>query len=386
MRVSPLISPSVMKPILSFFITCAALILCLTLTTPGTRAQQQAPPPPPPPPARPTPPPPTLNKTTDGQEVDDGETLEFKTSLVNLQVRVIDRQNRPINDVRKEDFRVFEDGQPQSIEFFSTEEVPISYGIVVDNSGSLRQQLEKVIAAGRTIVESNKQGDETFLIRFTDSSRINLDQEWTSDKTVLQEKLDDLYPDSGQTAVYDAVNLAAEYATERRKGEDPTDRRRRALIIVTDGEERNSVTTEKELFARLRESDVQIFIIGFTGDLDEQDGGIIKKSSRSKATNLINKLATETGGRAFFPNSVNELPQIAEQITRDLRTQFIVSYNPTNKRRDGTFRRVRVALADDSRGKRIAVTRPGYTAPNEAAASSTTGQRPRALTTPPKNN
>ncbi len=329
-----------------------------------------------------------LNTTTEGQEIDDGATIEFNTSLVTLQVRVIDRQNRPINDVRKDDFRVFEDGQPQSIEFFSTEEVPISYGIVVDNSGSLRQQLEKVIAAGRTIVESNKQGDETFLIRFTDSSRINLDQEWTSDKTVLQEKLDDLFPDSGQTAVYDAVNLAAEYATERRKGEDPNDRRRRALIIVTDGEERNSVTTEKELFARLRESDVQIFIIGFTGDLEEQDGGIIKKSTRSKATNLINKLATETGGRAFFPNSVSELPAIADQITRDLRTQFIVSYNPTNKRRDGTFRRVRVALADDSRaGKRIAITRPGYTAPNDTAAttSSTTGERPRTLT-PAKNN
>ncbi len=357
---------------LKTLIITLAFLLMMCAAHPAS-AQQASPPPPPPPLLRQQPTTsPAATPTPENQqgiEVDEDDTIEVKTSLVNLQVRVIDRQNRPINTVRKDEIRVFEDGIPQTIEFFSTEEVPISYGLVIDNSGSLRTQLDNVIAAGKTIVNSNKPGDENFLIRFTHSDNIELEQPWTSSTEAINDALDDLFINPGQTSIRDAVYLAADYASERRKGED-NDRRRRALILVTDGEERGSTYSEEKLFARLRESDVQIFVIGLVNDLDDQKEGIIRKSDRAKAVNLINKLATETGGRAFFPNSLAELPQIAEQITRDLRTQYVVSYNPTNKRRDGTYRRIRVAIANDDAGKnkRIALTRAGYNAPSDNAA------------------
>ncbi|HEY3042216.1 MAG TPA: VWA domain-containing protein, partial [Pyrinomonadaceae bacterium] len=147
-----------------------------------------------------------------------------------------------------------------------------------------------------------------------------------------------------------------------KKGDD-SDRRRRALIVITDGEDRASFYSQEKLFARLREEDVQIYVIGFINELDKE-GGFIRKSPREKAINLINKLASETGGRAFFPESLSELPRIASEIVRDLRTQYVLAYNPTNKLRDGSFRSIKVAVDEaSSRDKRIALTRSGRIAP-----------------------
>ena len=295
-------------------------------------------------------------------EIDEGSTIIVNTELVTLNVRVIDRNNRPIDNVRESDFHVFEDGVPQPIESFTREEVPISYGLAVDTSGSLRSQLQAVIDAGKTIINSNKTGDETFLVRFISSDKIETVQDFTPNKDLLMDGLDSLYVEGGQTAIIDAVYLSAERVAEYKKGDD-NDRRRRALIVITDGEDRNSFYKEPQLFQRLREEDVQIYVIGFVNELD-RDSGFIRKSSRDKAVSLINKLATETGGRAFFPQSISELPQIAGEIVRDLRTQYVLSYNPTNKLRDGTFRAIRVAVDEaSSKDKRIALTRNGRIAP-----------------------
>ena len=252
----------------------------------------------------------------------------------------------------------------QPIESFTREEVPISYGLAVDTSGSLRAQLTSVIDAGKTIINSNKQGDETFLVRFISSDKIETVQDFTANKDALLEGIDGFYVEGGQTAVIDAVYLTAEHVAEYRRG-DVNDRRRRALIVITDGEDRDSFYKQDQLFARLREEDVQIFVIGFVNELDT-DAGFIRKSSRDKAVNLINKLATETGGRAFFPTSITELPQIANEIIRDLRTQYVIAYNPTNKTPDGTFRSIRVSVDQPSGGeKRIALTRNGRIARRE---------------------
>ncbi|MEO7970663.1 MAG: VWA domain-containing protein [bacterium] len=295
-------------------------------------------------------------------EIDEGSTIVVNTELVTLNVRVIDRNNRPIDNVRQNEFHVFEDGVPQPIETFSREEVPISYGLAVDTSGSLRSQLQAVIDAGKSIINSNKSGDETFLVRFISSDKIETVQDFTPNKDLLMDGLDSLYVEGGQTAVIDAVYLSSERVAEYKKGDD-NDRRRRALIVITDGEDRNSFYKEPQLFQRLREEDVQIYVIGFVNELDK-DAGFIRKSPRDKAVALINRLATETGGRAFFPQSISELPQIANEIVRDLRTQYVLSYNPTNKLRDGTFRAIRVAVDDaSSRDKRIALTRNGRTVP-----------------------
>ena len=296
------------------------------------------------------------------EDFDEGSTLRINTELVTLNVRVIDRNNRPIDNVGQNNFHVFEDGVPQPIESFTREEVPISYGLAIDTSGSLRSQLQAVIDAGKTIIDSNRAGDETFLVRFISSDKIETVQDFTPSKDLLIDGLDSLYVEGGQTAIIDAVYLTAEHVAEYKKGND-NDRRRRALIVITDGEDRSSFYSQEKLFARLREEDVQIYVIGFVRELDKE-GGLIRKSPRDKAVSLINKLATETGGRAFFPESLTELPHIASEIVRDLRTQYVISYNPTNKLRDGSFRSIRVAVDESSnRDKRIALTRNGRTAP-----------------------
>ena len=306
---------------------------------------------------------------TPPEEFGEGEVVTVDTELVTLNVRVIDRNNRPIDNVREDEVHVYENGVEQPMVFFSREEVPISYGLAVDTSGSLRSQLQSVIDAGKSIINTNKPGDETFLVRFISSDKIITEQDFTSNQDLLIDALDSLYTEGGQTAVIDAVYLSAERLAEYKKGDD-NDRRRRALIVVTDGEDRVSFYKQEQLFARLREQDVQIYVIGFVNELDKE-GGFIRKSPRERSVNLINKMASETGGRAFFPQSLSELPQIANEIVRDLRTQYILAYNPTNKARDGSYRTIKVAVADaDGRDKRIALTRSGRNAPRGPAPTS----------------
>lgn len=337
---------------------------------------------------------PPVLQPTQGQEIgDDDEPIRVETNLVNLNVRVIDRNNRPINNVQQSEFHVFENGVPQPVQFFSKEEVPISYGLAIDTSYSLKPQMQEVIDAAKTIISSNKTGDETFVETFVDSDKIEIVRDFTADKAGLGESLDDLYAQSGQTAVIDGVYLAAQHVAEYKKGNDLSDRRRRALIVVTDGEDRESFYKQAQLFDRIREDGVQIYIIGFINDLEKDNGGLIKKSSRDRAVNLLNRMASESGGRAFYPTSLSELPGIAGEITRDLRTQYVIGYTPTNKARDGSYRAVRVAVGDErGRDKRIALTRSGYYAPREGggqtnspATTRTNNQSPAAPTTRRRN-
>ncbi|HEX8117289.1 MAG TPA: VWA domain-containing protein, partial [Pyrinomonadaceae bacterium] len=320
------------------------------------------------------------------QQVDEDEVVRTDVNLVNLQVRVIDRNNRPVAGIRQDEFRVFENGAPQKVEFVTREEVPITYGLVVDNSGSLRSQIGQVVEAAKTIVESNKPGDETFVIRFISSDEIKVMQDTTSDKQAIFDALEDMFVEGGQTAVVDAVYLAAEHAAERRKktGDPAEDKRRRALILVTDGEDRNSFYKTEQLFESLKEEDVQIYVIGFVNEL-EKERGFISPSKRSKAVSLLDRMAKETGGRTFYPTSLSELPGIAEEITKDLRTQYVISYRPATKGRPGEFRPVRVAVTDGRGGeKRIAVTRSGYTA--RPAPPAPAPARPAKTNTTPASN
>ncbi len=318
--------------------------------------------PPPPPKLKPTPTP------TPPPVIDEGDILRINAELVQLHVRVIDRNNKPIGNVTKGEFHIYEDGVAQTIETFTREEVPISYGLAVDTSASLRSQIQSVIDAGKTIVNSNKPGDETFLVRFISSDKIQTEQDFTDKKDLLMDALDNLYVEGGQTAVIDAVYLSAEHVSEYKKG-DEGDRRRRALIVITDGEDRSSFYKQEQLFARLREEDVQIYVIGFVNELDKE-AGFIRKSPREKAVGLINKLASETGGRAFFPESISELPDIAKEIVRDMRTQYVISYNPTNKAQDGSYRAIKVSVDQPSDSeKRIALTRTGRLARKETGSA-----------------
>jgi Ca-activated chloride channel family protein len=322
---------------------------------------------------------PTPTPNPEGEEIEPDEKITVDTDLVNLNVRVIDRNNRAVNDVRQDEFHVFEDGVPQKIEFISREEVPISYGLAVDNSGSMRTQLDQVIDAAKIIVNTNKPGDETFLVRFIDSDKIETVQDFTANKGLLLDSLDTLYIEGGQTAVVDAVLLSAEHVAKYKKG-DAGDRRRRVLIVVTDGEDRASFYHQEQLFDLLREEDVQIFIIGFVNELDKE-GGVISKSPRDRAVKLIDKLAKESGGRAFYPKSLSELPGIAEEISRDMRTQYVIGYYPTNRAKDGAYHAIRVTVGDSpGRDKRIALTRSGRTASREGAQPAKPPAKPAGKT------
>jgi Ca-activated chloride channel family protein len=273
-------------------------------------------------------------------------------SMVLLNVRVTDEAGHAVSDVRQEDVRVVEDGVPQTISFFSKEELPLSYGLVIDNSGSMRTQLDKIIEAGEIIVRSNKPDDETFLIRFVSSERIEKVLDFTSSQRALVSALGSFYAEGGQTAIIDAVQLSVEYASKNRKGTDGN--RRLALVLVTDGEDRASRVKQAELAERLHREDIQIFVIGLVNQLEDD-------RSRRKATDLLKFLAQETGGRAFFPKSSSELRGIAEEITRDLRTQYLIGYIPASGKASNAYHKVQVTVAEShGKEKRAAVTRVGY--------------------------
>jgi len=308
------------------------------------------------------------------QNVDDPtEVIKIDTDEVTLDVRVVDRNGRPINGLKQNDFTVLEDGQPQEITSFGQQEVPTNYGLVLDNSGSLRQQLDKVIEAGKVFVSNNRPSDETLVIRFVGRDKIEIVQNFTANKQDLNDALDNLYVEGGQTAIRDAVYLAVENIDDYERSQKAEDRKRRALVLVTDGEDRNSYYNDKQLLDLLRESEVQIFVIGFLDDL-AKDGGFISKSPRDKAKAFLDGLASETGGKAYYPANASELPGIAQQISSELRTQYKLSYTPSNNKHDGTTRSIKVQVTDGpggvhrvpiTRNTRIAGAAPTATAPGK---------------------
>jgi Ca-activated chloride channel homolog len=196
-------------------------------------------------------------------------------------------------------------------------------------------------------------------VRFISSDKIEQVLDFTSDKAALVKALGSLYTEGGQTAIIDAVYVSFEHLAENRKPAAGDQYLRRALILVTDGEDRSSHYGRKDLAALLNRHDIQIFVIGLVNEIER--GG---QKACEKAIDLLNFIARETGGRAFFPNSIEELAGIAEEITRDMRTQYLIGYVPAGGGQKDSFHKVEVTVADaQGRDKRTAVTRVGYVAP-----------------------
>lgn len=191
---------------------------------------------------------------------------------------------------------------------------PIIYGIVIDASKSIGSQFKEVVEAAKTIVNNNRPVDETFLVRFVGSGHIETLQDFTSDKTALLGALDKLFTDLGQSAVVDAVYVSAQRIAQQAKA----GQRRPALILITDGDDRASYYKQDQLFALLRENRVQVFVIGLVNQLNNRKAPL-SKSSREKAVKFLQRLAQESGGRAFFLESSAELPGIANEIVSELR-------------------------------------------------------------------
>ena len=295
------------------------------------------------------------------------QEIKIDTELVNITVRVVDRNNRPINNLPQSDFKIYEDGVVQQIDFFSKSEVPTNYSLVVDNSGSLRQQIEQIIEAGKYLVGTNRADDETAIIRFISSDKIEVLQDFTKNKTDLNDALDNMYIEGGQTAIIDAVYLAVERLNQGSTPQKDLDRTRRAIVLVTDGEDRSSYYSETQLLELLKESDVQIFVVGFVKALSD-DKGFISKSPQGKAKQFLERLATSTGGKSYFPANASEMTTISKDIASELRTQYSIGFIPSNDKKDGTYRNIRVNITDGpNASKRIAITRAGRTAEKEGA-------------------
>lgn len=279
--------------------------------------------------------------------------------LVKLNVTVLDSRNQPVKGLRREDFQLVEGGKPQTISFFSQEEVPLSYGLVIDASGSMRTQIGQVIRAAQNIVNSNKPEDETFIVSFVSSDNIVTLQEITRNKPQLLVALGLLRVEGGQTALIDAVYTCADYL-----GKHQRDGARNALILVTDGEERNSFYKQEQLFSKLRKTGIQIFIIGLISKLDKDNGGLVRKSARDAAQTLLDRLAKETGGRVFYPKDDKALESAADEIMLSLRSQYVLGFTPNTPSKSGEFRKVEVTVTGpDDKSKRKVITQGGYLSP-----------------------
>jgi Ca-activated chloride channel family protein len=280
------------------------------------------------------------------------EVISVGTDLVVMDVSVFDQNNRFVADLKQDVFKIYENQVEQKIEYFSRDEAPVSLGFVIDTSGSMRSRRNEVIEAVKILTRSAKRGDEFFLVDF--KNKPELAEEFTPRAADIDDAVDNIVW-SGGTALIDAVQVSAEYANKEGKN------RRKAIIVISDGDERDSYYSRQQIVKLMQEYDVQVYIIGITDDLDSE-GGIFKKSTKAKATGLINQIATETGGRSFFPQSNAEIVDIARQINADLRTQYSIGFTSTNDKKDGTFRKITIRV-DDGKRKLVARSRNGYTAP-----------------------
>lgn len=296
--------------------------------------------------------------TTPETPEEDKEVLRIETAEVNLYVRVVDENNRPLKNLKESDFRVYEDGVLQPITSLTVAEVPMINALVIDNSRSLRSQLKKVIEAGKILVAANKPNDETTVVRFVSSDKIEVVQDFTANKNSLAGALDNLFVEGGETAIIDAIYRTAKKVDQYQNSDKKEDVKLRALILVSDGDDRASQFKEPQLFELLRKLNVQIYAVGFTNDLSKSDINGINR--QEKARDFLTRLAKETGGKVYFPASMDELPKIAADISGELRTQYLISYAPTKEEGGVNFRQIKVEIADGANNeKRTAITRAG---------------------------
>jgi Ca-activated chloride channel homolog len=277
-----------------------------------------------------------------------------------LSVISIDKKGRVMLDVKQEEFRILENGVEQKITHFSKDESPISYGLVVDNSGSLRYLISSVVDTAKEFIAGNREGDKTFVIRFVSSDKIIVKEDFTSDKAALINAIDSMFVEGGRTAVIDAVYLAAEKLIKHGRA---SEMRHRALIVLSDGEDRSSAHTLDDLLKLVRGSDIQIYCIGF-GALAEE-GGSLTPAKRERATTLLKRLASETDGQAYFPLKVSELQDALNEVQLHLRARTLIGYTTSPATESKSRRKIEVRINDvPGRDKRIAVALPMFVESN----------------------
>jgi Ca-activated chloride channel homolog len=275
--------------------------------------------------------------------VNDNSTFVFRAEVQNviLHATVVDDKNRLVMNLDKNAFNVFEDNQPQTIIAFAREDVPVAMGIVIDNSGSMREKRDKVNKAALNLVRSSNPQDQVFVVNFNDE--YYLDQPFTSNINLLKEALEKVEARGG-TALYDAIVASADYMKKNARLQ------KKVLFVVTDGEDNASRETLEEAVRRLQEENgPSVYTIGLLGE---------EKARRARRA--LETIAQRTGGIAFLPKTTDEVDEISRTVAHDIRNQYNISYKPTTPKSAGGYRTIHVEARAKGYKKLTVRTRSGY--------------------------
>jgi Ca-activated chloride channel homolog len=266
-----------------------------------------------------------------------------------LHATVVDDKKHIVTSLDKGDFNVYENGSPQTITSFRHEDIPVAMGIVVDNSGSMREKRQKVNAAALNLVRASNSNDEVFIVNFNDE--YYLDQDFTSNINKLKAGLEKIETRGG-TALYDAVVASADHLKKEAKLE------KKVIFVVTDGEDNESAETLEQAVRRLQaENGPTVYAIG-----------ILEAEEHPKhAKRALQIMSERTGGLAFFPKTLDEVDAISRSVAHDIRTQYTIGYKPTTPKNQGGYRQVKVDARSRSYGKLTVRTKSGYYAGAEPA-------------------
>jgi VWFA-related protein len=298
---------------------------------------------------------------SDVEKKDGRYTLHRDVEEVVLNATVLDESGRLVNELKKEDFHLFEDGVPQTIVSFQHADTPVSMGILVDNSGSMRSKRGAVNSAALDLVRASNPQDEAFIVNFSDEAFI--DQDFTSNINKLRDGLAHL-DSKGGTALYDATVASADQLS---KG---ASKPKQVLLIITDGEDNASGLTLEQTIRRVQ--DLQgptIYAIGLLFG-DENSG----RESR-RARRALQLLADETGGIAYFPRSLDEVDGITAEVARDIRSQYTLGYHSTKPASQGGYRAIKMDARQPGSRKSLNVrTKAGYYARTDKQGPPAAGQ------------
>jgi Ca-activated chloride channel family protein len=302
----------------------------------------------------PGPPPPPVDTKPDQQGGQN--SIKASVDLVVLHVTISDEAGQFVSDMKKGDFKVLENKIEQNISVFAREDVPVTMGLVIDNSGSMREKREQVNAAAMTFVKTSNPQDEAFVVNFNDEYYLDTDGDFTSDQKDLDNALSRI-DTRGSTALYDAVIGSLQHLKKGHKD-------KRVLLVITDGDDDASRKNLADTMKEAEQSNAAIYTIGvFSMDDRKNDKKMVRRSTKE-----LRELAEVTGGMAYFPETLDEVTPVCEQVARDIRNQYTIGYYPTNAQKDGTFRPVQVQLvSSQGHGKLSVRTRTGYYAQKPAS-------------------
>ncbi len=278
------------------------------------------------------------------------------TRLVLLPVSVSDKSGKLVTDLPQKAFKVFENGIEQPIKIFKREDVPVSLGIIIDNSGSMKEKRQKVEVASMDLVKASNRDDEVFIVNFNDDAF--LDVEFTNDIKTLEEGVGRI-DSRGGTAMREAISMSIDYLKSKGK------KQKKVLLVITDGNDNASTINIEKVVNRARQSEVLIYAIGLLNEEERHEAKIAKRA--------LDALANESGGLAFYPKAVADVDRIALQVAHDIRNQYTIAYSPTIQAMDGSFRQIKVTVS--AGGRPLIRTRTGYYA-TEESGKKTTSQAP----------